>query len=309
MEDSVSSMLYSYSFNGQNVLYEYGSNHPTVRYTHPLTCDGGVCGPTSHFFVDAPISATVDGEKHYYLYDGLGSVTELIDEDENVVNQYRYTVFGESMYKEEEVFNPYQYTGRRYDEETGQYYYRARMYSPVQSRFISNDPMGMVDGPNMYAYVGNDPVNARDPSGCMSVPPNLINGGGGNGNDLDTCPGAGYFDFYTWVRRNKHDVAITGYDSVAQYFSDICYGQESTSTGGSSGSGSKLPELTDEQRCFLTELGISAQQSPEDYLVCAIAIVKFAPFLKVTLGLSLLPIAVACAVPILDAAVAYRKCW
>ncbi|MGM0405469.1 MAG: RHS repeat-associated core domain-containing protein, partial [Thermoplasmatota archaeon] len=148
MEDSVNSMLYSYSFNGQNVLYEYGSNHPTVRYTHPLTCDGGVCGPTSDAFVDAPISATIDGEKYYYMYDGLGSVTELIDEDETVVNRYRYTVFGESMYKEEEVFNPYQYTGRRYDDETGQYYYRARMYSSVQSRFISNDPLGMVDGPN-----------------------------------------------------------------------------------------------------------------------------------------------------------------
>ena len=151
-----------YLYDGQNVLYEYGSDHPTVRYTHPLTCDGGVCGPTSHFFEDAPISATIDGKKYYYMYDGLGSVTELIDEDENVVNRYRYTVFGESMYKEEEVFNPYQYTGRRYDNETGQYYYRARMYSPQQSRFISNDPAGMVDGPNMYAYVQNDPVNFRD---------------------------------------------------------------------------------------------------------------------------------------------------
>jgi len=49
-----------------------------------------------------------------------------------------------------------------YDNDTGQYYYRARMYSPAQSRFISSDPMGMVDGPNMYAYVQNDPVNARD---------------------------------------------------------------------------------------------------------------------------------------------------
>ncbi|MFW6304809.1 MAG: hypothetical protein ACOC1V_03425, partial [Candidatus Saliniplasma sp.] len=51
-----------YLYDGQNVLYEYGSDHPTVRYTHPVACDGGVCGPTSDAFVDAPISATVDGE-------------------------------------------------------------------------------------------------------------------------------------------------------------------------------------------------------------------------------------------------------
>ncbi len=158
-----------YLYDGQNVVYEFGKNHPTVRYTHPLACDGLVCGPTAYAFVDAPISGTVDGAKYYYLYDGLGSVTELIDEDENVVNQYRYTPFGESLLKVEGVFNPYQYTGRRYDEETGQYYYRARMYSPSQGRFLSNDPLGMVDGPNMYAYVRGDPINHRDPSGRMSM--------------------------------------------------------------------------------------------------------------------------------------------
>ncbi|MFW6141059.1 MAG: DUF6531 domain-containing protein, partial [Candidatus Saliniplasma sp.] len=43
-----------YLYDGQNVLYEYGDNHPTVRYTHPVACDGGVCGPTSDAFVDAP---------------------------------------------------------------------------------------------------------------------------------------------------------------------------------------------------------------------------------------------------------------
>ena len=158
-----------YLYDGQNVVYEFGKNHPTVRYTHPLACDGLVCGPTAYAFVDAPISVTVDGVKYYYLYDGLGSVTELIDEDENVVNRYRYTPFGESIVKIEGVFNPYQFTGRRYDQETGQYYYRARMYSPSQGRFLSQDPLGMVDGPNMYAYVRGDPVNARDPSGRQGV--------------------------------------------------------------------------------------------------------------------------------------------
>ena len=167
-----------YLYDGQNVVYEMWGDGSKVRYTHPLakygqsscagdSCGAGVCGPTAHMFIDAPISITVDGVKYYYLYDGLGSVTELIDEDENVVNLYRYTPFGESMLKIEGVFNPYQYTGRRYDQETGQYYYRARMYSPSQGRFLSNDPLGMVDGPNMYAYVQNDPVNHRDPTGMF----------------------------------------------------------------------------------------------------------------------------------------------
>jgi len=44
-------------------------------------------------------------------------------------------------------------------------YYRARYYDPKIGRFISEDPIPFVDGPNPYTYVGNDPVNFRDPLG------------------------------------------------------------------------------------------------------------------------------------------------
>ncbi|WP_418202202.1 RHS repeat-associated core domain-containing protein [Anaerohalosphaera lusitana] len=42
--------------------------------------------------------------------------------------------------------NPYMYTGRRYDPETGLYYYRARMYSPTLGRFLQPDLIGYADG-------------------------------------------------------------------------------------------------------------------------------------------------------------------
>ena len=69
------------------------------------------------------------------------------------------------LVREEAVYNPHQYTGRQYDAESGLYHYRARAYSPDIGRFMQQDPAGMVDGPNLYAYVGNNPVNRRDPSG------------------------------------------------------------------------------------------------------------------------------------------------
>jgi RHS repeat-associated protein len=63
---------------------------------------------------------------------------------------------------------PYRYTGRRLDSETGMYYYRARYYSPSIGRFMQMDPVGSKDDLNLYAYVGNDPLDKTDPSGKIA---------------------------------------------------------------------------------------------------------------------------------------------
>jgi RHS repeat-associated protein len=61
--------------------------------------------------------------------------------------------------------NPYLFQGQRLDEETGLYYFKNRYYDPVHGRFISRDPAGMTDGPNLYAFVNNNPINFVDPLG------------------------------------------------------------------------------------------------------------------------------------------------
>ena len=56
------------------------------------------------------------------------------------------------------------FTGRRFDLETGLYYYRARYYNPYIGRFLQTDPIG-----SGYNYCGNNPLNFVDPSGCHRV--------------------------------------------------------------------------------------------------------------------------------------------
>lgn len=103
------------------------------------------------------------------MTDALGSVIALTDDSGVVKTAYTYDPFGNVTVSGEASDNPFQYTGRENDG-TGLYYYRARYYSPELQRYISEDPIGLFGGINFYRYVGNSPLNYRDPRGELAAP-------------------------------------------------------------------------------------------------------------------------------------------
>ncbi|ASS74223.1 hypothetical protein CIG75_03970 [Tumebacillus algifaecis] len=112
---------------------------------------------------------TADGKKAYYTLNGHGDVTELRDENGNLLNQYTYDIWGNVLSKTEQIENSFRYTGEFQDDVTSLIYLRARWYDPSQGRFMNEDTLeGNVNDPlslNLYTYVSNNPLKYSDPSG------------------------------------------------------------------------------------------------------------------------------------------------
>src|ERR1700688_4749129 len=115
--------------------------------------------------IDEPLSVLRTGSASYYSADALGSITSLSTSTGALANTYTYDAFGKLIASTGSLTNPFQYTGRDYDPETGLRFYRARYYDPNVGRFLSEDPAGFGGGINVYAYVKNDPADFTDPTG------------------------------------------------------------------------------------------------------------------------------------------------
>jgi RHS repeat-associated protein len=112
----------------------------------------------------APSSAPARNQYTYYLHDGLGSVTALVDAAGNLDGCYDYGAFGDERKNTVMIENRYRYSSREHVE-PNLYYYRARYMRPDLGRFVSMDPLKMIDGTNLFGYVQNNPIHFHDNSG------------------------------------------------------------------------------------------------------------------------------------------------
>jgi len=111
--------------------------------------------------------------RYWYEVDGRGNVVALTDINGKVVDRYAYDSWGELTSNDatdETVPQQLRYAGYWYDEKLSWYWLSVRYYDPEIERFLAPDPSEQ-DGVRTYAYVGDDPIDATDPSGLASPTP------------------------------------------------------------------------------------------------------------------------------------------
>ncbi|WP_077611728.1 RHS repeat-associated core domain-containing protein [Clostridium sp. Marseille-P2415] len=143
-----------------------------IFYNGELQAETGEAGNVGNrYILGYGIAASEVAESngyHAYHLDEKNNTAYITGNQRKVENFYEYDAFGVIRSQSEEVRNRTLYTGQQYDQETGQYYLRARFYNPVVGRFLQED-VYRGDGLNLYAYCANNPVVYYDPSGYNAL--------------------------------------------------------------------------------------------------------------------------------------------
>jgi RHS repeat-associated protein len=153
-----------------NVLEEDVGGVAKVQYVY---------SPADGSLIERDRDATGNGQLSERLYaqtDANGDVTALVNAAGQVVERYVYDPYGTVTVLDanwntragSQYAWRYLFQGGRYDSATGYYHFGARDYSPSLGSWLEQDPLGLGAGdPNVYRFVGGNPVNATDPSGLF----------------------------------------------------------------------------------------------------------------------------------------------
>ena len=154
-------------YDGDELVAEYdGSGTLLRRYVHGSQTDEPLI-----WYEGAAVSSAV---RRSLQANYQGSIESIADTSGTAINVNQYDEYGIPAASN---IGRFQYTGQAWLSELSVYYYKARMYDPGLGRFLQTDPVGYKDDLDLYAYVGNDPLDRADPTGLCAEDLCAVEGG------------------------------------------------------------------------------------------------------------------------------------
>ena len=162
-----------YIYDGKRVIQERNTNNtPAVSYTRGNDLSGSLEGAGG---IGGLLARTDGSGSTFYHADGNGNITYLVSSSQTLAASYRYDPFGNLLSSSGTLAsaNTYRFSSKEYIPSVGIYYYLYRFYDPGAQRWLNRDPLGedyitvleTTEGPNLYAFVKNAPVNNVDAYG------------------------------------------------------------------------------------------------------------------------------------------------
>jgi RHS repeat-associated protein len=160
---------------GLEKFVKYGGDGSTVVLDREsLHIDNDKCSVLAETTTRPGDTPSVSQLVRFQYSDSSGSVTLELDDTAQIITYEEYSPYGNTTYKatrnQAEAHKRYRYTKKERDTETGLYYYGARYYICWLGRWLSCDPGGLIDGPNLYQFALSNPRSLNDPTGQETGP-------------------------------------------------------------------------------------------------------------------------------------------
>ncbi len=224
IELTIDNTRYSYSYDAFNRRISKTVNNETEHYLYTHDNEIGcykngtltelrILGEGLGAEIGASIALELQGQTYIPLHDRQGNLTTLLDPQGTLIQSYTYDAFGQEQSPHNTPTSPWRFSSKRHDPESSLIYFGRRYYDPTLAKWLTQDPLGLKAGPNLYAYCLNCPLSKFDLYGLLAVEIEHINqlcGYNSSSFDIDTnirrdrsysesqFNNDGFFSFCSW---------------------------------------------------------------------------------------------------------------